>query len=59
MMIYINIDELKDSTGKVIEARPSVSIQIDVNEGYNIFSLRRIKDKIKKILEEDLKECLS
>jgi len=26
MMIYINIDELKDSTGKVIEAHPSVSI---------------------------------
>lgn len=59
MMIYINLDELKDSTGKVVEARPSVSIQIDVNEGYNIFSLRRIEDKIKKILEEDLKECLS
>ena len=59
MMIYIDIEELKDSTGKVVEARPSVSIQIDVNEGYNIYSLRRIEDKIQKILEEDLKECLS
>ena len=59
MMIYINIDELKDSTGKVIEAHPSVSIQIDVSEGYNIFSLRRSEDKIQKMLEEDLKECLS
>ena len=59
MMIYINLDELKNSTGKVVEVHPSVSIQIDVNEGYNIFSLRRIEDKIQKILEEDLKECLS
>ena len=59
MMIYINIDELKDSTGKVVEVHPSVSIQIDVNEGYNIFSLRRIEDKMKRLLEDELKECLS
>ena len=59
MMIYINLDELKDSTGKVVEVHPSVSIQIDVKEGYNIYSLRRIEDKIQRLLEEDLKECLS
>lgn len=59
MMIYINIDELKDSTGKVVEARPSVSIQIDVSEGYNIFSLRRVEDKMQRLLEDELKECLS
>lgn len=59
MMIYINIDELKDSTGKVVEARPSVSIQIDVSEGYNIFSLRRVEDKIQRLLEDELKECLA
>ena len=58
-MIYIDIEELKDSTGKVVEARPSVSIQIDVNEGYNIYSLRRIEDKMKRLLEDELKECLS
>ena len=59
MMIYINIDELKDSTGKVVEVHPSVSIQIDVKEGYNIYSLRRIEDKMQRLLEDELKECLS
>lgn len=59
MMIYVNIEERKDSTGKVIAAEPKVGIQVFVEEGYDIFALRRLENKLQSVLEAGLKECIS
>lgn len=59
MMIYIDIAECKDSTGKVIAASPNVGIQIKVEEGYDIFALRKLEDDLKTMLEDRLQECIS
>lgn len=42
MMIYINLEESKDSAGKVIAVEPKVGIQVFVEEEYNLFALRKL-----------------
>lgn len=59
MTIYIDITECKDSTGKVIAAQPNVGIQIDVNEGYDIYALRKLQDDLRLMLADKLQECIS
>lgn len=59
MMIYIDIAECKDSTGKVVAVAPNVGIQINVDEDYNIFKLRGLEDKLQSFLNDELNACLS
>lgn len=59
MMIYVNIEECKDSTGKVIAVEPKVGIQVFVEEGYDLFALRRLEKKLQSVLEVELQECIS
>ena len=59
MTIYVNLEECKDSTGKVIAVEPKVGIQVFVEEGYDLFALRRLENKLQSMLEIELKECMS
>ena len=54
MMIYVNIEECKDSTGKVIAVEPKVGIQVFVEEGYDLFALRGLEKKLQSMLEVEL-----
>lgn len=54
MTIYVNLEECKDSTGKVIAVEPKVGIQVFVEEGYDLFALRRLENKLQSMLEVEL-----
>lgn len=59
MMIYINLEESKDSAGKVIAVEPKVGIQVFVEEEYNLFALRKLQNKLQSMLEVELQQCIS
>lgn len=53
-MIYVNIEERKDSAGKVIAVEPKVGIQVFVEEEYDLLALRRLESKLQSMLEVEL-----
>lgn len=59
MRIYIDITECKDCRGRVIAAQPAVSIEVDVDEGYHIPSLRSLKNELQDMLERRIQECIA
>ena len=59
MRIYIDLEECKDSTGKVIAAMPKLGLEVDVDEGYHIPALCSLKHELQEMLERRIKECIA
>lgn len=59
MRIYIDMTECKDCRGRVVAAQPTVGIEVEVDEGYHIPSLRSLKNELQDMLERRIKECIA
>ena len=59
MRMYIDMTECKDSRGRVVAAQPTVGIEVDVDEGYDIHALRNLKHELQTMLEDKIQGCIS
>ncbi len=58
MHIYVDTLEAKSATGKIVAVCPTVGIEAEISEGYNIAKLRQLKRDLQEILQARLPECL-
>ena len=58
MRIYIDIQEYKDKNDKVIAAYPCVSIEVEIDEGYDTDKLSVLKHDLQTMLDNKIKECI-
>ena len=58
MNIYVDINEIKDCTGRVVYVQPKVEINIELGERYYTEVLQELKADLQKRVEEGLSKAL-
>lgn len=58
MRMYIDMTECKNCCGKTIAVAPRVSIETDIDDGYDVEALRKLKADLQAMLDQRLPHCL-
>lgn len=58
MNIYIDLNECKNDAGKVLAAIANVSITNDIDEGYDVKELHKLKASLQEVLDKQLSHCI-